>query len=92
MVELHAQCADEAPIIVSYGKTHTRSVLNEKKVVLRMRNLDKLKCSLVRAPFMSVQVLFWVSHGILTRPAECCSGDTASGRGRRTCIGSPGGR
>lgn len=29
---------------------------------------------------------------ILTRPVQCCSGDTASGRGRRTCTGSEGDR
>lgn len=29
-----------------------------------------------------------VSHDILTRPAQCCSGDTASGTRRRTCRGS----
>lgn len=28
----------------------------------------------------------------LTRPARCCSGGTASGRGTRTCTGSEGGR
>ncbi len=33
-VELHAQCADEATIVVSYGKIHTWSGLNQNKFIL----------------------------------------------------------